>query len=1490
MSLGEFFAMPSLSKFKTRGRSTRLTKAATAGLRPMSLNVEGLEARLLFTDVPTQTINTPTTWTAANSPYNLTGVVTIGAAGTLTIQSGVTLETTLSSYYTPLVIATGGTVQATGDQFNLQIDAQQTALGSITGSTFAQPVTFETTTSTLTLGNDSFTANPSLVPTYVPSLLATGDTFTGVSALNLTQQTINVPLTLPTVAGVNAYNITGVDTVGNSGALTINNGVTITTSLSSYYVPLVVAAGGSLTATGVVFNTPLNVQSGSSGSISGSTFAQAAEFDATNLTLASDVFNANPAIVPTFAGTLTGSGSTFASGTVVNLVGETVSVPVTLTALTNVSAYNVTGQITISSPGSLTINTGITVTTSLSSYYTPFTIGTGASLTATGDQFLCQIVLDTGSSGSISGSRFTQAVTFNPTTLALSNDQFVADPSTVPTYVAELIGGGDTFTSGRVINLLQQTITSPVTLPPVTGVSDYNFAGPVTVGSGGSLSISNGVTLVTTLSSYYTALTVTAGSLSAVGATINCSLSLASGSISNLQFNTFGGPLTVDGQIATTSVLAYNDLSSALATVTASGAGGPIVMANNWWGSSTPSVIATKITDQVKQPSLPSITYLPALSAKVAVPALLASISAPQVNTGAQAEVITVVYTDSTTINAATFAATNIVVTDPAGAQLTVAETGDTVSGTSTTVTYAVTPPNGSAWQAVDDGNATITLPGATPVKDTSGNAVFAASGGFVIAVPGTAATSTAVSVSPAVSNVGSGVTFTATITPTIPNTNVPTGTVTFLLNGAVAVGTGVVDSTGTATFSTTALPAGNDSITAVYGGDGIFSSSTSVAFAVTENVVQVTTTTAIAASSSSIVAGSQITLTATVKPSSPGSTPTGTVNFFENGALLGSSSLQPNGQSTLNTSNLAPGVDVITATYSGDTNYVGSTSGSTSVTATSRSTTTLVPGPILIFVGDSVRLDAIVLPTTTGGTTLTGTVQFVLNGSTVLGSATIAANGEAVLYTTSLPAGNITLTAVYAGQGVYSGSTSELVSQTVLLHPTAAIAVNVSAPAITFTGDTVTFNVSVSSLVGGTTPTGSVNFTVNGVVIGTAPVQSNGIALFTTSTLAIGSNPVEVFYNGDNVTYTPSVPVTEQIDVWNPGPVPTAVSVNSGFTSTVAGTAVPSALNLVVENPTASLLVAKTTIDLYASLSGVFDSNSILIQSTYPTLRIGAGASKTVRVGVNPFPISLASGDYTLIAGISTPYGKFNYSVVGPKVQVIAPVVTLTGSANPVGFNTTIVAGQRTRAGVQVVIENTGNVTMRGVATFNITLSPTSGVIGTEVITIRRFVYLRAGQSRTISLPLVKLPLVATGNYFVVVEITKPGGLISVISSSSAIAIAAPAINLAVSFAQAATTVFSSGADITITNNGDIDEITVFNIVSGYSLDAAGLQVIAGLSETVTTRLVRIRPGQSLTIHVKAWSSIKPNLAAGTPYYATLTISDASGNSATAVSAAQAG
>jgi hypothetical protein len=132
---------------------------------------------------------------------------------------------------------------------------------------------------------------------------------------------------------------------------------------------------------------------------------------------------------------------------------------------------------------------------------------------------------------------------------------------------------------------------------------------------------------------------------------------------------------------------------------------------------------------------------------------------------------------------------------------------------------------------AVGQGTAAVDLNKDGVPDLIAGGVVLLNKVGQVVPPPNLAVSKIALTASANTVTTGQSVTFTATVTSTA-NVNVPTGTVTFL-DGMTSLGTGTL-SAGVAKFPTSTLVAGAHSITAIYGGDGTFASSTSTAVAVT--------------------------------------------------------------------------------------------------------------------------------------------------------------------------------------------------------------------------------------------------------------------------------------------------------------------------------------------------------------------------------------------------------------------------------------------------------------------------------------------------------------------------------------------------------------------------------------------------------------------------------------------------------------------------------
>ena len=274
--------------------------------------------------------------------------------------------------------------------------------------------------------------------------------------------------------------------------------------------------------------------------------------------------------------------------------------------------------------------------------------------------------------------------------------------------------------------------------------------------------------------------------------------------------------------------------------------------------------------------------------------------------------------------------------------------------------------------------------------------------------------TSTKVTASPNPAVIGQMVTFTATVTPTYGGN--PTGNVTFKLGTTVLSVSPL--SGGTAVFSTSNLAAGTKTITASFGGDSSFSTSSG---SVAEKITKTPTSTALNSSLNPSVYGQSVTFTATVTTSG-GGTPTGTVTFKRGSVLIGTVTLDV-GVATLSTSALTAGSGVITAVYSGDAMMSSSTSpGLTQVIKRAATGTAVTSSLNPSIAGQSVTFTVTL---TSAAGVPTGSVTFK-DGATVLGSVPLS-GGIASFTTSALTAGTHNIKAVYAATTNYGGSSASL-------------------------------------------------------------------------------------------------------------------------------------------------------------------------------------------------------------------------------------------------------------------------------------------------------------------------------------------------------------------------------------------------------------------------------------------------------------------------------
>ena len=237
-------------------------------------------------------------------------------------------------------------------------------------------------------------------------------------------------------------------------------------------------------------------------------------------------------------------------------------------------------------------------------------------------------------------------------------------------------------------------------------------------------------------------------------------------------------------------------------------------------------------------------------------------------------------------------------------------------------------------------------------------------------------------SVNPVVVN--GNTTLTATVHAT---TGTPTGLVTFKSNGAT-IGTGTL-SGGVATLITHFALPGTYTLVAVYAGDPNNQGATTNT--VTEVVLNAVTV-SLSSSVNPVFLDNPTVLTATLTPIAAGTTPTGTVSFFDGATPIGSGTIV-NGMVSITASFVYAGTHNITAVYSGDTTDAPSTSAVYAQTVADFSLTIATGGSssASTIAGGTAAYSLVVTPIIT--TTFPGAITLTVAGlpTTVTGTLTPA-------------------------------------------------------------------------------------------------------------------------------------------------------------------------------------------------------------------------------------------------------------------------------------------------------------------------------------------------------------------------------------------------------------------------------------------------------------------------------------------------------------------
>ena len=332
-------------------------------------------------------------------------------------------------------------------------------------------------------------------------------------------------------------------------------------------------------------------------------------------------------------------------------------------------------------------------------------------------------------------------------------------------------------------------------------------------------------------------------------------------------------------------------------------------------------------------------------------------------------------------------------------------------------------------------GSFTFAPPRQTVSYYYSGDSLFTPSSGSYIQQVNPAPTTTTLTQSSTTSGTDQPVTFTATVASD-PNYAAPTGAVQFtdfycpkqnlcLANDYTVnpLGDPVPLNGGAATVSTSSLPIGTHQLLAEYIGGATWAPSQSERGAVVHTVTQGVTIVSLTSASPSALVGRPVTYTATVIPNPGG----GTVAFADGGTGpivgCGSQPVGANGTATCQVAYGVAGSHDIYGSYSGDANFLGSSSlGAYTQVVQQPTTVSLTSSALSVRVGQAVTYTATVSPAPGGGT-----VAFSDGGTPIAscGSQPVGAGGAANCQTTYAVAGTHTISAVFSGNGTYAASPS---------------------------------------------------------------------------------------------------------------------------------------------------------------------------------------------------------------------------------------------------------------------------------------------------------------------------------------------------------------------------------------------------------------------------------------------------------------------------------
>jgi len=378
--------------------------------------------------------------------------------------------------------------------------------------------------------------------------------------------------------------------------------------------------------------------------------------------------------------------------------------------------------------------------------------------------------------------------------------------------------------------------------------------------------------------------------------------------------------------------------------------------------------------------------------------------------------------------------------------------------------------------------------------------------------------------------------------------------------------------------------------------------------------------------------------------------------------------------------------------------------------TAVNSTTTAVTSNPATSVFGQLVTFTVTV--TTGAGTgNLTGTVSLAdtFGGSTNILAQALTLNlstsgttmtGTATFTISTLGIGKHSIVAAYnnSNDASHFPSTSAAITQTVLESVSAKVVSTVNPSTV---GQSVTFNATVSiSGGGGVVPDGSVTFMDGNTPLSVQTLTAsglNGVASYTTSTLANGPHSITVIYSGDaanQINGTTSAILTQ--DVQAPAAITLTSNQNAAFygspvtlTATIASSATNAATGTVTFLDAGKSIGTGTLSGTPATASLTLSTLSVgthPITATYP----GDGYNAAATSGAPLNQVIAQTLTSTTVAATPNP------GIAGGATAITATVKVTAGAATP-GGTLTFNSGT-TLLGSAAIKGNTGQATINPV------------------------------------------------------------------------------------------------------------------------------------------------------------------------------------------------